>query len=63
MRKWLTIACALVAVLVVGTAAAQETRGTISGTVRDKCVVFTSLRLCVSDQMKGLPLRRASGLA
>ena len=36
MGNWLRIACALAAVLIAGSAAAQETRGTISGTVRDK---------------------------
>jgi hypothetical protein len=36
MPKRLKIACTLVAVLLGGSAAAQETRGTISGSVRDK---------------------------
>jgi hypothetical protein len=45
MRTWLRIGCALVAVLSAGSTAAQETRGTISETVRDKdafCLAWTS---------------------
>src|SRR5687768_18564220 len=58
MRKWLTIACALVALLIAGSAAAQETRGTISGTVRDNDgvlpgsnVTITNTATTVSQQM------------
>src|SRR5688500_11527913 len=49
MRKWLTIACALVAVLIAGSAAAQETRGTISGTVRDKDGVLPGANVTITN--------------
>jgi hypothetical protein len=49
MRKWLTIACALVALLVAGSAAAQETRGTISGTVRDKDGVLPGANVTITN--------------
>ena len=49
MRKWLTIACALVALLIAGSAAAQETRGTISGTVRDKDGVLPGANVTITN--------------
>ena len=49
MRKWLTIACALVAVLVGGTAVAQETRGTISGSVRDNDGVLPGANVTITN--------------
>jgi hypothetical protein len=49
MRKWLRIACALVAVLIAGSAAAQETRGTISGTVGDKDGVLPGTNVTITN--------------
>jgi carboxypeptidase family protein len=49
MRKWLTVTCALVAVLIAGSAAEQETRGTISGTVRDKDGVLPGANVTITN--------------
>src|SRR5918999_5030411 len=49
MRKSLTIAGALIAVLIAGSAAAQETRGTISGTVRDKDGVLPGANVTITN--------------
>ena len=49
MRKCLKIACALVALLIAGSAAAQETRGTISGTVRDKDGVLPGANVTITN--------------
>jgi hypothetical protein len=49
MGKWLRIVCALAAVLIAGNAAAQETRGTISGTVRDKDGVLPGANVTITN--------------
>jgi hypothetical protein len=49
MPKRLKIACTLVAVLLGGSAAAQETRGTISGTVRDKDGVLPGANVTITN--------------
>jgi hypothetical protein len=49
MRKLLRIACALVVVLIAANAAAQETRGTISGTVRDKDGVLPGANVTITN--------------
>jgi hypothetical protein len=49
MRKSLGIVCVLAAVLIAGNAAAQETRGTISGTVRDKDGVLPGANVTITN--------------
>jgi hypothetical protein len=49
MRKRLNIACGLVALLIAGSAAAQETRGTISGTVRDMDSVLPGANVTITN--------------
>jgi hypothetical protein len=49
MREWFTIACTIVALLMAGGAAAQETRGTISGTVRDKDGVLPGANVTITN--------------
>jgi hypothetical protein len=49
MRDSLKIACTLLALLVAGSAAAQETRGTISGTVRDKDGVLPGANVKITN--------------
>ena len=49
MRKCLKIACALVVLLIAGSAAAQETRGRISGTVRDKDGVLPGANVTITN--------------
>src|SRR6188474_917687 len=49
MRDSLKIACTLLVLLMAGSAAAQETRGTISGTVRDKDGVLPGANVKITN--------------